>query len=185
MKMNFINAALFAAAFVFFIILVSGVELMAQDGVYFEKLSNGITVIVRESHTAPIVACNFWVKTGAAYENQDEKGMSHFIEHMMFKGTPTRKVGEIDRELKSLGGYNNAFTSYDATNFVIVLPSDHLEEALEIEYDALMSSVFDPEEFNKEREVVLTELYRGLDNPDVFSGRSSWDFHSTNTTRIP
>jgi zinc protease len=168
MRVKIFSHVFSAAALLFFIILVSGVELMAQDGITMEKLPNGLTVIVKESHAAPIVACNFWVKTGAAYEDENEKGMSHFIEHMMFKGTPTRSVGDIDKELKALGGYNNAFTSYDATNFVIVLPSDHVEEALEIEYDALTSSVFDPGEFDKEREVVLTELNRGLDNPDVF-----------------
>ena len=165
---NCLNAA--AAIFIASLILtfVTGVELMAQDGVYREKLDNGLTVIIKESHAAPIVACNFWVRTGAAYENEGEKGMSHFIEHMMFKGTAKRKVGDIDKEIKSMGGYNNAFTSYDATNYVIVMPSDHVQEALEIEYDALTSSTFDPDEYNKEREVILSELNRGLDNPEVF-----------------
>jgi zinc protease len=165
------NKALFGLAAVLSAVLItffSGVELMAQEGVYREKLDNGLTVIIKENHAAPIVACNFWVKTGAAFENDNEKGMSHFIEHMMFKGTAVRKVGDIDREIKSLGGYNNAFTSYDATNFVIVLPSDQVAHALDIEYDALTASVFDPDEFNKEREVILSELNRGLDNPEVF-----------------
>jgi zinc protease len=141
---------------------------MAEEQVYTEKLDNGITVIISENHTAPVAACNFWVKTGAAFETDSEKGLSHFLEHMMFKGTEKRPVGQIDKEVKELGGYNNAFTSYDATNFVIVLPSDQIDKAIDIEYDALSSSVFDKEEMDKEREVILAELYRGLDNPDVF-----------------
>lgn len=150
------------------LITVMRVGIMAQDDILREKLDNGLTVIIKENHAAPVVAVNFWIKTGAAFENENEKGLSHFIEHMMFKGTEKRKVGDIDKEIKSLGGYNNAFTSYDATNYVIVLPSEQFEKALEIEYDALTSSVFDEAEMNKEREVILTELNRGLDNPDIF-----------------
>ncbi|MEI7542415.1 MAG: pitrilysin family protein [bacterium] len=150
------------------LITVMRVGIMAQDDILKVKLDNGLTVIIKENHAAPVVAVNFWIKTGAAFENDCEKGISHFIEHMLFKGTTKRKVGDIDKEIKSLGGYNNAFTSYDATNYIIVLPGDQVGKALEIEYDALTSSVFDESELNKEREVILAELYRGLDNPDVF-----------------
>ena len=150
------------------LITVMRVGIMAQDdNILREKLDNGLTVIIKENHAAPVVAVNFWVKTGAAYETDSEKGLSHFIEHMMFKGTEKRKVGDIDKEIKSLGCYNNAFTSYDATNYVIVLPSEQVEKALDIDYDALTASAFDESEMNNEREVILTELYRGLDNPDV------------------
>ncbi|MEI7640311.1 MAG: pitrilysin family protein [bacterium] len=141
---------------------------MANDNVYKEVLSNGITVLINESHEAPVVGCNFWVKTGSVYEKENEKGLTHFIEHLLFKGTKKRAVGQLDKEVKALGGYNNAFTTYDATNFVIVLPSEYVKKALEIEYDALTASVFDEVELNKERQVVLEELKRGLDNPDNF-----------------
>ncbi len=141
---------------------------ISGDGIVKETLDNGLTVIIKENHAAPVAACNFWIRAGAANENGSEKGLSHFLEHMMFKGTAKRGLGAIDREIKELGGYNNAFTSYDATNYVIVLPSEHVNRALEIEHDALTASVFDEAEFNKEREVILDELYKGLDNPSIF-----------------
>ncbi len=153
---------------VFTILIMRGL-LMANGDITKKVLNNGVTVIIKENHAAPVAACNFWVKTGSAYENDSEKGMTHFIEHLLFKGTQKRGLGQIDKEITELGGYNNAFTTYDATNYVIVLPSEHVEKALEIEYDALTASIFAEEEVNKEREVVLTELNRGLDNPHVFT----------------
>jgi zinc protease len=153
------------------IILIVRGPMMADsinDSVVKETFENGLTVIVKENHSAPVAACNFWVRAGAANENAGEKGLSHFLEHMMFKGTQKRGMGAIDKEIKDLGGYNNAFTSYDATNYVIVLPSENVNKALDIEYDALTGSVFDPGEFNKEREVILDELYKGQDNPGNF-----------------
>ncbi|MCX7697913.1 MAG: insulinase family protein [Candidatus Goldbacteria bacterium] len=153
--------------FLFLILSMEGI-LMAYDNVYKEKFDNGLTVLIYENHLAPVCALNFWVKTGAAYEGDEEKGISHFIEHMMFKGTEKRGVGEIDKEIKALGGYNNAFTSYDATNYIIVLPSEHFEKGLEIEYDVITNSVFDEKELEKEREVILNELYMGLDRPYTF-----------------
>lgn len=154
----------------FWLITMTGVGAMAgiKQGIYSEKLDNGVTVIISETKGWPVAACNFWIRAGAATEGPDEKGLSHFLEHMMFKGTPSRAVGVIDREIKQLGGYNNAFTSYDATNYVIVLPGEHVKKALEIQFDALVNSSFDPGETTKELEVVITELYRGLDNPNVF-----------------
>src|SRR5208283_2771214 len=166
-KAEFMKKVLFFLA-VAAIILYSRSKIMADGQVYKEKLENGVTVIINESHDAHVAACNFWVKVGSSLENDSEKGISHFIEHLMFKGTKKRKVGEIDKEIKELGGYNNAFTSYDNTNYVIVLPSEYVDKAIDIEYDALSASVFDKEEVDKEREVVIEELKRGLDSPGVF-----------------
>ncbi|HDT15022.1 MAG TPA: insulinase family protein, partial [Firmicutes bacterium] len=149
---------------VLMIITARGV-LMADDGVLKEVLDNGLTVIIQENKTAPVAAVNFWLKAGSVFEDENEKGLMHFIEHMMFKGTEKRGLGVIDREMKELGGYNNAFTSYDATNYIIVLPSKNILKAIEIQYDALTGSVFDEMEIEKEREVILTELHRGKDNP--------------------
>lgn len=159
------------AAALFIVMLLTRGTLMAnagKDGAIREVLENGVTVIIKENHSAPVAACNFWVRAGAAHENDSEKGLSHFLEHMMFKGTEKRGLGMIDKEIKDLGGYNNAFTSYDATNYVIVLPSEHVNRAIDIEYDALTGSLFDEKEINKEREVVLDELYKGKDNPSQF-----------------
>ncbi len=156
---------------IFFLMLLFywGVIMAAtQENIVKEVLTNGIVVIVKENHSAPVAACNFWIRVGAAYENDNEKGLSHFIEHMMFKGTKKRGLGQIDKEIKELGGYNNAFTSYDATNYVIVVPSENIEKAIEIQFDALTESVFDETEINKEREVIIDELKRGQDNPNIF-----------------
>lgn len=156
--------------FFFSLIIFLRCMIMAEfrENIVKEVLDNGITVIVKENHSAPVAACNFWIRVGAAYESDNEKGLSHFIEHMMFKGTKKRGLGQIDREIKELGGYNNAFTSYDATNYFIVVPSENIEKAIEIQFDALTESVFDENEINKEREVIIDELKRGLDNPNVF-----------------
>lgn len=163
------NRAIKTASIAVLSILVMRGAIMANTDITKKVLQNGVTIIIKENHAAPVVACNFWVKTGSAYESDSEKGMTHFIEHLLFKGTQKRGLGQIDKEITELGGYNNAFTTYDATNYVIVLPSEHVEKALEIEYDALTASVFAEEEVNKEREVVITELNRGLDNPHVFT----------------
>ncbi|HDQ26709.1 MAG TPA: insulinase family protein [bacterium] len=170
MKNAGLKSFVLKAAFVCGLILIQRGNIMADytGEVYREVLNNGITVIIRENRAAPVAAVNFWIRVGAAFESDNEKGMSHFIEHMMFKGTKTRGLGVIDREIKALGGYNNAFTSYDATNYIIVLPSEHVKKAIEIQFDALVNSFFDPAEVEKEREVILAELYRGLDNPRTF-----------------
>jgi len=167
------------------IIVYSRSKIMADEKVYREKLPNGVTVIIDESHEAHVVACNFWVKVGSSWENDSQKGISHFIEHLMFKGTKKRKVGDIDKEIKELGGYNNAFTSYDNTNYVIVLPAEYVDKAIDIEYDALSASVFDQEEMNKEREVVIDELKRGMDNPGVCLWQKLMESAFDNYYKIP
>lgn len=128
-------------------------------------LDNGMRVIVKEVHSAPIVAVDIWVGTGAADENLDRLGISHFLEHMFFKGTEKRPVGRMDLEIKSLGGYNNAATSYDYTHYYVVLPSEHYLKALDILSDALLHSVYAEEEIEREREVVLREIDRKEDSP--------------------
>jgi zinc protease len=105
------------------------------------------------------------VATGSACENQGECGISHFLEHLFFKGTPARPVGVMDRQIKSLGGYNNAATSYDFTHYYVVLPSEHAELALEILTDALLNMELPPDEIERERHVVLEEIARKDDSP--------------------
>jgi zinc protease len=120
-------------------------------------LENGLTVIVKEVHSAPIAAVDIWVATGAGNETAVESGISHFLEHMLFKGTKRRKVGEIAQEIQSVGGYQNAATSYDSTHYYVVVPSGEIGLALDVEADAIMNSTFDPAEINRERNVILEE----------------------------
>jgi zinc protease len=130
-----------------------------------KKLDNGLTVVARESFGAPVVAVQVWVNTGSADESDREAGVAHVLEHMMFKGTGKRGVGETAMEVESLGGDLNAFTSYDHTVYHITIASRYFDEAVEILSDLVLNPVFDEGEFKKEREVVLEEIRRGMDNP--------------------
>ncbi|KXK32356.1 MAG: Insulinase (Peptidase family M16), partial [Candidatus Hinthialibacteria bacterium OLB16] len=93
-------------------------------------------IIVKENHFVPLATVDLWVATGSANESPSEEGISHFLEHLFFKGTPARPVGVMDRQIKTLGGYNNAATSYDFTHYYVVLPSEHVDLAIEILVDA-------------------------------------------------
>jgi zinc protease len=141
------------------------------EGVTKKVLANGMTVLVKELHTAPVVAVNAWVKVGSVHEHARERGITHFIEHMLFKGTERISVGQLDRLIKAAGGYNNAHTRYETTDFIDVLPSAKLDVALETMADALRNSTFDAAELEREKQVVLEELHRGQDNP----GWEAWN----------
>ena len=129
------------------------------------RLPHGLRVVVKEVHSIPIVAVYLWACTGSVNEPPEINGISHFFEHMFFKGTQKRGVGEMDRAIKALGGYNNAFTSTEQTAYYVVVPSEHFATAFDILYDAMRYSVFDPEEIEKERRVVEEEILRRDDSP--------------------
>ncbi len=129
------------------------------------KLPNRLTLIVKEVHSAPIATVDIWVATGAKNELPEEAGISHFFEHMLFKGTAKRKVGEIAKQIQAVGGYTNAQTSLDTTHYYVVVPSEHIDLALDIEADAIMNSSFDPAEIERERKVILEERSLKEDNP--------------------
>jgi len=148
------------------VILLGGVELsFSKDRLRQFTMDNGLKVILEENKTAPVVALQIWVKIGSADERDEEAGMCHFIEHMLFKGTEKRKVREAAREIESLGGTINAYTSYDQTVYHITLASRYAETGLDILSDAIQHSTFDPLEFEREREVILEEIRRGEDDP--------------------
>ncbi len=128
-------------------------------------LGNGLTIIVNENHAAEIVTLQVWAKVGSRDEDEAHNGVAHFIEHMLFKGTPLRPVGHIDREVEALGGIQNASTSRDFTQFYIVAASRFFDRILEIQADALQHSTFDREELERERRVVLEEINRRDDTP--------------------
>jgi zinc protease len=132
-------------------------------------LQNGLTVIIREQQAVPLTSITTFVKAGYFNENDRISGISHVIEHMFFKGTATRPVGEIARQTKALGGYLNAYTYYDRTVYHTVVPAENAKQALEIQADALWHSTFDAEELRREIEVVLQENNRKLDNPSAIA----------------
>ncbi len=134
-----------------------------------KTLPNGLTVIVKEDHSSPIVAVNVWFGVGSVHETEAMNGLAHFQEHMVFKGTEKLGVGEIARIVKSAGGNLNAGTSYSYTMYYIVLPSAKFSTALEVQADAMMNSTFDVEEFKKERLVVIDEARMYDDRPESFT----------------
>ncbi len=128
-------------------------------------LENGLTILVKEDRSAPIAAVDIRVGAGAVDEDPREAGISHFVEHMLFKGTGRRGVGEIAREIKAVGGLLNASTGMDATNYYVTLPSEYLDLALEVEADAIRYSAFGAEEIDRERDVLIEELRMYEDRP--------------------
>jgi len=144
----------------------------AEGGTTVYKLDNGMTVVIREDHFAPVVALQVWVKAGGADENDIEAGVAHVHEHMLFKGTKKRGVGEIAAEVESSGGRINAWTSWNETVYHIVVASRYADTGLDVLADAVRNSSFDPTELDKELAVVMEEWKRGEDSPSrkVFNG---------------
>ncbi len=120
-------------------------------------LANGITVMVQVDKRAPTAVHMLWVRVGSMDEVDGTSGVAHVLEHMMFKGTPTVKVGEFSRQVAALGGQENAFTSRDFTGYYQQIPSNKLEDVMRLEADRFANSQWDDAEFVKELEVVKEE----------------------------
>jgi zinc protease len=133
-------------------------------------LPNGLTVIVQEDRSAPVASVQAWCETGSIDEsNHLGAGLSHILEHMLFKGTETRSNSEIAQKVQDAGGYINAYTSYDRTVFWIDIPAKGAGAAIDILSDAMMNSTLPPEEYTKEQEVIRREFAMGYDDPDRMS----------------
>jgi zinc protease len=128
-------------------------------------LANGMRVLLAERHADPVVASVLLYPAGARTETERESGVSHFLEHMMFKGSRRFGKGEVDRLTTELGGTNNAYTSHDHTAYWFELASDRWERALDLEADRMQHLLLAPAEFEAERAVVLEELAMGEDDP--------------------
>lgn len=139
------------------------------------RLDNGLRVLVREDHSAPVVAIFTQVLAGYFDEPDHLVGVSHVLEHMYFKGTPTRGPGTIAQETKSAGGYLNASTIYDHTSYYTVLPAAAIEEGLDLQSDALINSTIDAEELRKELLVIVQEAKRKRDNPAAMARESLFE----------
>ena len=120
-------------------------------------LDNGLKLIVREDHRAPVAVTMVWYKVGSVDEPRGKGGLSHMLEHMMFKGTPTLKPNEHSTIIANLGGKDNAFTSYDYTAYFEILPSWELETSLRLESDRMANLVLKEEDFAPERQVVAED----------------------------
>jgi predicted Zn-dependent peptidase len=131
---------------------------------YRKVLKNGMVVIL-EKRDIPVVSVAFAVRQGGINESEDEKGLSHFIEHMLYKGTPTRNAQQIAREIELNGGELNGFTTEDVTAFWCKMPSKHLDVALDVLSDMVKNPLFDKNELEKERKVIFEEMKMYKDSP--------------------
>ncbi|OQX91846.1 MAG: hypothetical protein B6D58_05995 [candidate division Zixibacteria bacterium 4484_95] len=157
------------ALLIFLSAVIIGCGKKPEGEVTKKVLKNGLTVLVKEDHKVPVVSIVTWVKAGYFNEPDSLTGISHLLEHMFFKGTQKRGVGELARETKAAGGYLNAGTIYEHTCYYTVLPSESFEKGLDIQSDALQNCAIDSTELAKESKVVIQEIKRKLDNPDAFS----------------
>jgi len=136
------------------------------------QLENGLNILVQPDFTAPVVSIQFWCATGSIHETPWlGAGLSHLLEHLMFKGTPTRGNSQMAQQIQDLGGHLNAYTSFDRTVYHVDLPSDNALPALEILGDAVFNSTIPEEEYAKEMEVIRREFAMGRDNPDSELGK--------------
>ncbi|GAB4551755.1 MAG: hypothetical protein OHK0023_19030 [Anaerolineae bacterium] len=140
---------------------------MTENGVSRYVLGNGLTVLLKEMHKAPVIS--FWVlyRIGSRNEPSGKTGISHWVEHMMFKGTPNFPAGVLDKAIDREGGAWNAQTSLDYTAYYETMPADRIDLALRAEADRMVNAVFDPEEVESERTVIISER-QGAENSPMF-----------------
>lgn len=136
---------------------------------FFKRvLRNGMTVILEQRPESGVVSAAFAVRLGGINEKDSEKGISHFIEHMLYKGTKKRTAKRISEDIEMNGGILNGFTDDEATAFWCKIPSSKLKIGLDVLSDMLINSVFDEKELEKERQVILEEMKMRKDRPDVY-----------------
>jgi zinc protease len=141
-------------------------------GVKLTTLDNGLIIIVREDHNAPVVSAQAWAMSGSIHEgNWLGAGLSHVLEHMLFKGTTTRPGSRIDQEVQEAGGYMNAYTSFDRTVYHIDVPNTGAVTAIDILCDIMQHATLPPDELAKELDVIRREMDMGQDDPGRRSGR--------------
>ncbi len=144
-------------------------------------LKNGIPVFIVESHASPVVSIQAWVTRGSVHESAKVAGISHFLEHALFKGTRRRKVGQVAAEIESRGGEINAFTSFEETAFYCTLASRYFKEGLDIIADMMINPLFDKDEMAREREVIIEEIKRAHDSPAKMVSMNLWQTAFPNT----
>lgn len=157
---------MFKNIFVVMFIFLCSVSVSAADFTV-NKLPNGQTLIVQEVKNNPIVTIDTWVRTGSINETDANSGISHFLEHLFFKGTKLHPAGDFDRILESKGAIVNAATSKDFTHYFITLPSQYFNTAIELHADMLTNPQIPRKELEKERKVVLEEIAKDANNPTV------------------
>ena len=140
-----------------FLLPLAGQAEEIKQTVFEKTLGNGLKVIVKEDHRAPVLVQQIWYRAGSMDESSGTTGIAHVLEHMMFKGTRTVPQGEFSKRIAAAGGRENAFTSYDYTAYFQQLHKDKLELAMKLESDRMHNLVLSEAEFNKEVQVVMEE----------------------------
>ncbi len=135
------------------------------SGISVHRLNNGMEVILIENQSLPMVGANVVVKTGSAYETYATSGMSHMLEHLLFNGTTTRKQKELYDDGDRIGAYNNANTGEYYTNYMMVTPTEHIQDGMEIQADMLFNSILPEGKYEKEKGIVLEEIAQSLARP--------------------
>ncbi|MBI5523238.1 MAG: insulinase family protein [Desulfarculus sp.] len=158
----------FGCAALLFLVLLPSLALAAPQR---HRLPSGLTVIISENHEAPVVSFQVWARAGSAYERLGEYGITHLIEHMIFKGSPRHPAGEMARRIEALGGEVNAYTTLDHTNYHVTAASRHAGLALELLADAVVNASFGEADLAREKEVVAEEIRMNQDSPDRRRGQ--------------
>ena len=141
----------------------------SKSGVVKKQLPNGMTVLFKEDHSSPVVSINMWYRVGSVNETEEQSGLAHFQEHMIFKGTESLAPGEFANIVKAAGGNLNAATSFSYTMYYVVMPSQKFSLGLEQQADTMMNCTFPQGEFTSELEVVMEEARMYDDTPDSFT----------------
>ena len=142
-----------------------GCSVFAAENLQKHILDNGQTVIIKEVRSNPIVTVDTWIKTGSINENDENNGVSHFLEHLFFRGSKNHAPGEFDKILETKGAITNAATSKDFTHYYITIPSKYFDEALNLHADMLLNPLLPRKELEKERKVVLEEIAKDENSP--------------------
>ena len=146
-------------------VLIYGTCVFASDyNVY--KFDNGQTLIVKQISSNPIVIIDTWIKTGSINEDDKNNGVSHFLEHLFFKGTEKNPLGSFDKLLESKGAVTNAATSKDFTHYYIKIPSKDFDLALNLHADMLLNPAIPQAEMDRERKVVIEEIAKDKNSPN-------------------
>ena len=151
--------------FVALFVVIAGSTVFAAETLQKFNLENGQTVIIKEVKSNPIVTMDTWIKTGSVNENEANNGVSHFLEHLFFKGSKNHAPGEFDKLLETKGAITNAATSKDFTHYYITIPSKYFDEALSLHADMLLNPLIPRKELERERKVVLEEIAKDENSP--------------------
>lgn len=159
---------------------------LLKPHLYKDTLDNGLNLLVKEVPGAKVVTVQIWVKAGSIYEGEKEGGITHLIEHMIFKGTKNRGPGEVAAAIEGKGGQINAYTSFEYTVYHATLPARDWDTALEVLTDAVRNSIFDKDELEREKKVVLEEIGMRNDRPEVmFFEAMMKNSYTTHPYRLP